>query len=303
MWAALSRRMASRPRKVTEIEASRRSDRSTDSITRRTSTGESGRRRPLTRTSLTLGRLEFRGYAAARPRVADSLVVGTRHDAGELPLDSIEITKGQWGIVQLPRSDLLLDQMLDGAAHRIRGWIAQHPHRRLRRVGQHRHRRLSRLGARTGVAEISGIYSAIGVVTPCPAQKVGNVCSPMVLWDKGFHHFGQSSSLGQRYAISDVALNDPGRLLGAHEVMRIGCAALVFHEMTRVGQLSDVVVIATHAGKQAVGPDDVAGRLTEAGHGEAVGPGAGRLHGQTAEQGPAQIGELEQGQIGGDPSG
>src|SRR4051794_22598876 len=129
MWVALSRRMVSRPRKVTEIEAARRSDRSTDSITRRTSAGESGRRRPLTRTSLTLGRLEFRCDATTGPRVSDSLVVGTRHDAGELPLDPIEITERQWGIVQLARSDLLLDQMLDGTAHRIGGGVAQHPHR------------------------------------------------------------------------------------------------------------------------------------------------------------------------------
>src|SRR3954470_3818527 len=119
MWVALSRRMASRPRKVTEIEASRRSDRSTDSITRRTSAGESGRRRPLTRTSLTLGRLEFRGYATARSRVADSLVIGTGHDAGELPLDPIEIAKSQWCIVQLPRSDLLLDQWFVAPRHPV----------------------------------------------------------------------------------------------------------------------------------------------------------------------------------------
>src|ERR1043166_6347605 len=119
MWAALSRRMASRPRKVTEMEASRPSERRTDSTIRRTTGAGNGRRRPLTRTSLTLGRLEFRCEPTAGPGVADSLVVGAGHDPGEFALDSIQIAKGQGGVVQLARSDLLLHQMLDRAADRF----------------------------------------------------------------------------------------------------------------------------------------------------------------------------------------
>src|SRR5690348_13725022 len=154
MWAALSRRIASRPRKVTEMKASRPSERRTDSTIRRTTCAGNGRRRPLTRTSLTLGRLEFRCEPAAGPRVADSLVVGAGHDSGEFALDSIQIAKGQRRVVQLARSDLLLHQMLDSAPYRFRRGIAQDPHCGLSRVGQHGHCGFCRLRSGTGIAKI-----------------------------------------------------------------------------------------------------------------------------------------------------
>src|SRR5919112_2732451 len=110
--------MVSRPTKVIEISASLRSACSTASTTRRTSARESGSRRPLTSTSLTLDGLEFRrrelgGGTAARARVADPLVVGARHDPGELALDPVEVTEREGRVVQLPGAHLLLHQVLD----------------------------------------------------------------------------------------------------------------------------------------------------------------------------------------------
>src|SRR6266545_4324826 len=89
--SALSRRIAPHPRKVTEIDAVRRSPASTPSTTRRTTPAGSGRRRPLTETSLPLGDLELGGDPAAGTGISDALVVGAGHHPGELPLDPVEV--------------------------------------------------------------------------------------------------------------------------------------------------------------------------------------------------------------------
>src|SRR3954451_1220490 len=115
LCSALSRRMEARPRKVIEISASRPSRPSTVCTTHCTSAREIGKRRPLTATSLTLGRLEFRGDTATRTGIADALVVGARHDPGKLALDPVQIAQGQGCVVQLARAHLLLNQILDGA--------------------------------------------------------------------------------------------------------------------------------------------------------------------------------------------
>src|SRR3712207_1770946 len=132
MWVALSRRMVSRPTNVIEMTASRRSERRTSPTTRRTSARGSGNLRPLTSTSLTLGRLEFRrlelwGSTAARTGIPDPLMVGAGHDPGKLALDPVEVAEGERGVVQLPGSHLLLHQLLDCAAHCLGRRIVQHP--------------------------------------------------------------------------------------------------------------------------------------------------------------------------------
>src|SRR4051812_23776449 len=149
--------MASRPRKVTEMRASRRSARSTAPTTRRTWACESGSRRPFTTTSLALSRLEFRGDTATEPRISDSLVIGARHDSGELALDPVEVAERDRGVIQLARAHLLLHQMLDGAAHRFWSRSGQHPNSGLRRVGQHGDRSLGGLRTWPGIPEVGGI--------------------------------------------------------------------------------------------------------------------------------------------------
>ena len=61
------------------------------------------------------------------------------------------------------------------------------------------------------------------------------------------------------------------------------------------------MVIASDPGQQAVGPDRLAGRLTQIGHRQGVGPGAGRFGGQSPEERPRRVGELEEREVGGDP--
>src|SRR6478752_10052769 len=108
-----SRRIASRPRKVTEMSARRRSPRSTASTTRRTSAAGNGRRRPLTDTSLPLGSLEFGRDAAAGTGIPDALVVGTRHHPGELALDPVDVAEGEGRVLELAGGELLLHQQVD----------------------------------------------------------------------------------------------------------------------------------------------------------------------------------------------
>src|SRR5215217_4752836 len=237
-WA-FSRRMESRPRKVTEIRASWRSRRSTVWTTRCTSERETGKRRPLTATSLTLGRLEFRGDTATGAGIADPLVVGARHDSGELALDPIQITQGQRGIVQLARAHFLLNQMLDGAAHRFGCRAAQHPHGGFGRIGQHGYRRLGGLRARSRIAEVGRIDPAVRIVASSPAQEVGDVRRSMVFRNKGLHYLGQRGGLSQSQPIEYVTPNESGRLQRGHLVMGIGRGALVLHEVPRVGQFAD----------------------------------------------------------------
>src|SRR6266508_5117447 len=100
--------MASRPRKVTEIEAVRRSPASTPSTTFRTTPAGSGRRRPFTETSLPLGGLELGRDPTAGTRISDALVVGAGHHPGELPFDPVEVPQGERRVVQLSRGELLL---------------------------------------------------------------------------------------------------------------------------------------------------------------------------------------------------
>ena len=68
-----------------------------------------------------------------------------------------------------------------------------------------------------------------------------------------------------------------------------------------VGELADVVIVAAHPREQPVRADDVAGGLAQVGHRQAVGPGARSLERQATQQRTAEIGELEQREIGRDP--
>src|SRR5215210_1069103 len=188
--------MASRPRKVTEMSASWRSARSTAATIRRTVARESGSLRPLTSTSFTLNRLEFRCDAAAGAGITDALVVGARHDPGKLALDAVEVAQRERCVIQLARTQLLLYQMLDRAAHRFGRGIGQDAYRCLGRVGQHRNSGLGRLRPRPGIPEIGGIHPAFRIAAPRSAQKVRNVCSSMMFWNKGFHHLRQGGGFG-----------------------------------------------------------------------------------------------------------
>jgi hypothetical protein len=85
--------------------------------------------------------------------------------------------------------------------------------------------------------------------------------------------------------------------------MRIRATSLVLNKMTRAGQLSDVVVVAADSGKESIRPDDVAGRLAEIRHGQAMSPGARGLQRQAPQQWATEIGQFQEGEVGSDPGG
>src|SRR5918994_866990 len=154
LCAALSRRIESLPRNVTEISPCRRSAFNTVSTTRRISARDSGSPRPCTTTSLTLNRLELRCNATAGPGIADTLVIGAGHDPGEFPLDAVQIAESERRIVELSGSKLLLDEVLDGTPNRLGRWIGQNPNCSLSGVGEHGHCGLCRLRPWARVAVI-----------------------------------------------------------------------------------------------------------------------------------------------------
>jgi len=192
-------------------------------------------------------------------------------------------------IVQLARAHLLLNQMLDGAAHRLRCWVTQHSHRCFGRIGQHGHRRLSGLGTRSRIAEVCWIHPAVRIVASRPAQEVGDVCRSMVFRNKRLDHLRQCGRFSQGQPVEYVTPNQSGRLQRSHLIVGIRRGSLVFHEMPGARQLADVVIVASDPREKPVGTDDVASGLAEARHRQAVGPGARGLEGQTPEQRPAEI--------------
>src|SRR5689334_20180964 len=137
LYRRLSRRIESRPRKVTEMSAWRRSPVSTASTTRRTNAAGSGRRRPLTDTSLPLGGLEFRRDTAAGTGIPDALMVGARHHPGELALDPVDVAQGERRVLELAGGELLLDQQVDRLPHLVGRGIGEHADGGLGRIGQH----------------------------------------------------------------------------------------------------------------------------------------------------------------------
>src|SRR5512146_1048062 len=101
LYRALSRRIPSRPTKVTD---------STVRTTRRTTGAGSGSRLPCTLTSAPLGGLEFRTDAAARTGITDPVVVHAGHGPAEHILDPVDVAECDRGLLQLPRPQLLRDQ-------------------------------------------------------------------------------------------------------------------------------------------------------------------------------------------------
>src|SRR5512146_295000 len=157
LYRALSRRIPSRPTKVTDTTARRRSARSTARTTRRTTGAGSGSRRPCTLTSGPLGGLEFRTDAAARTGIADPVMVHAGHGPAEHVLDLVDVAESDRSLLQLPRTQLLADQLLDRAADGFGLPVLEHPDGRLRRIRQHGNRGLGRLGTGPGIAEVADV--------------------------------------------------------------------------------------------------------------------------------------------------
>ncbi len=119
-----------------------------------------------------------------------------------------------------------------------------------------------------------------------------------MLRDEGLHDRRHLVVVRQRQAVTHVVSDDGGRRLGLEFVVRIGPPGLVLHEVLRLLQLANIVVVAAHARQQAVGPDRVAGRLAEVCHGHRMGIRPRRLGSELPKQGPTGVGELEQREFG-----
>ena len=121
-----------------------------------------------------------------------------------------------------------------------------------------------------------------------------------MLRDEGGDRIGKRRLTGQRDPVGHVRPDDLRRLVRLQPVVRVVAARLVLHEVLRVSDLADVVVIAAHAPEQSVGTDAVAGRLDKVRHRDAVGIRPRRLEGEASQQWSARVRQLEQRDVRGD---
>ena len=80
-----------------------------------------------------------------------------------------------------------------------------------------------------------------------------------------------------------------------------GLGSLILHEVLRLRNFPDVVIVRPDAGEQCVGSDRARSGLGEVGDGNCVGVRPWRLETQALHQRPIEVRPLEQCQIGLDP--
>src|SRR5690606_10117168 len=176
LYSRLTRRMASRPRQVTDTRASRRSRSRTSRTTRWTMRSGSARGRPPTLTSLTRRHLpagaEDAGRGGRAGGILDPVVKVAAEHTGKFLPHPLEVPQREGRVVELARGNALGDYVVDGGAHRVQGGGRKGPDHCLDRIGEHHHRRFARARPRAGIAELAQVDVRWRALEAGPVQEV-----------------------------------------------------------------------------------------------------------------------------------
>ena len=122
----------------------------------------------------------------------------------------------------------------------------------------------------------------------------------VVLFDDINDNAGQFVFAGEFNAFLDVGFDDEGTHGRGLFVMGVEPAPLVFGEVFRFYEFSDVMEEAADAAEEGAGAECGGGVFGEVGTHEAVMVSAGGRDLHAAKEGVVEIGEFEQGDVGGD---
>ena len=168
-------------------------------------------------------------------------------------------------------------------------------------LAQHQNPGFPGIGPRPIVAEalLLDVFRAVAL-SHGPLVEIFYPGGAMVHGYEVGHVRRQAIFLRQPQPFFYVAFNHFGAQMGRQGIVGVFLVELVLDKVLRASQFTDIVIIGSHPRQQAVGADGIGGSFHQIAHYDAVAEGTVGFPAEPAQHGMVEIGQLQQGQVGGD---
>ena len=217
-----------------------------------------------------------------------------------IPPDAVDLIEGQGALIQLSVGHAQLDDGVHHLPNAGQGGLSNGLGGRFDGLAQHEDARFLGVGFGAGVAESIFFHPVrAAVIADGLLIKIFSPGGAMVHGNEVGHRLGQTVFLGQAQSLLDVGDHHLGAQMGGNGIMRVFHTELVLDKVLGPGELADVMVIGSHPAEQTISPNYVGRRLRQVPHDNAVAEGAISLPAETPKQGMVEIGQFQQGKVGG----
>lgn len=164
--------------------------------------------------------------------------------------DVVQVLEGELTVVELSVGKNLVDQILHKALDSGRRGVGQSPGGRFDDIGQHHKRHLPGLGFRSGISEVFDLDGVFALLLLGLVIKIGDQTGAVVLLNRLDNGGPQPVAPRNFDAVFHVGHQNQARHGWCQFVVPVFNVLLIFDEVERLLDFSDIVIVAANLGQK-----------------------------------------------------